>query len=91
MMGNAASAPGEQRCVLLATLGFIETQRGPSGEMSYAIILNPYLVLRRLHDAKHPGLREDKYIALIDRALEIGADDLDLPDPWRQLTSKATV
>lgn len=50
--------------------------------MSYALILNPYLVIRRLHDQKRPGLREDKYNALIERAGEIGAEDFDLPDPW---------
>jgi hypothetical protein len=67
---------------LLADLGFIETQSGPSGSMSYALILNPYLVIRRLHDQKRPGLREDKYNALVERAGEIGAEDFDLPDPW---------
>jgi hypothetical protein len=50
--------------------------------MSYALILNPYLVIRRLHDQGTPGLREDKYNALIERAGEIGATDLDMPDPW---------
>lgn len=50
--------------------------------MSYALILNPYLVIRRLHDLKTPGLREDKYNALVERAGEIGAEDLDMPDPW---------
>lgn len=67
---------------LLADLGFIETQSGPSGSMSYALILNPYLVIRRLHDQKRPGLRKDKYNALVERAGEIGAEDFDLPDPW---------
>jgi hypothetical protein len=67
---------------LLADLGFIAVQSGPSGTMSYALILNPYLVIRRLHAEKRPGLREDKYNALIERAGEIGADDFDLPDPW---------
>lgn len=68
---------------LLAELGFIEIQSGPSGAMSYALILNPYLVIRRLHDQKRPGLREDKYNALVERAGEIGAEDFDLPDPWK--------
>lgn len=67
---------------LLAQLGFIETQSGPSGAMSYALILNPYLVIRRLHNQKRSGLRRHKYNALVERAGEIGADDFDLPDPW---------
>jgi hypothetical protein len=66
----------------LADLGFIHTQGGASGAMSYALILNPYLVVRRLHDLKAPGLREDKYNALVERAGEIGADDFNMPDPW---------
>lgn len=74
---------------LLADLGFIAVQSGPSGAMSYALILNPYLVIRRLHAEKRPGLREDKYNALIERAGEVGADDFDLPDPWA--TSPAVV
>jgi hypothetical protein len=73
----------------LADLGFIETQSGPSGEMSYALILNPYLVIRRLHQQKCSGLREDKYNALIERAGEIGAEDFDLPDPWATDAAKA--
>jgi len=67
---------------LLAELGFIDIQGGPSGPMSYALILNPYLVIRRLHDQKRAGLRADKYNALIERAGEIGAEDFDLPNPW---------
>ncbi len=66
----------------LTDLGFIHTQGGASGAMSYALILNPYLVIRRLHDLKTPGMREDKYNALVERAGEIGADDFNLPDPW---------
>jgi hypothetical protein len=44
--------------------------------------LTPYLVIRRLRDQKVPGLRDDKYNALADRAGEIGADDFNIPDPW---------
>lgn len=75
---------------LLSDLGFIEIQSGPSGAMSYALIVNPYLVIRRLHDQKRIGLREDKYNALVERAGEIGADDFDLPDPWAPTTMTTT-
>lgn len=66
----------------IADLGFIKIQAGPSGGMSYALILNPYFVIRRLHERKTPGLREDKYNGLVDRAGEIGAEDFSLLDPW---------
>jgi len=70
------------RIKILANLGFIDVRPGASGPMSYALIFNPYLVIRRLHDQKHPGLRDDKYNALIERAGEVNATDFDLPDPW---------
>jgi hypothetical protein len=70
------------RMKILAELGFIDLKAGPSGPMSYALLLNPYLVIRRLMQKGHPGIRTDKYHALMERAGEIGATDLDMPDPW---------
>lgn len=81
-----ASQRGERtwrgRMKIIAQLGFIDIKEGPSGPMSYALILNPYLVIRRLAQEGHPGIRADKYNALMQRAGEIGASDLDMPDPW---------
>jgi hypothetical protein len=56
----------------LHKLSFIDLKSGPSGPESYALIWNPYLVIKCHHDSKTPGLREDKYNALVVRALEIG-------------------
>lgn len=70
------------RMKILANLGFIDLKEGPSGPMSYALILNPYLVIRRHKQQGHPGVREDKYNALVERAIEIGAADLNMSDPW---------
>jgi hypothetical protein len=75
---------------LLAELGFIDIKEGPSGPMSYALILNPYLVIRRHMQEGHPGVRADKYNALIQQAGEIGAADLDMPDPWTTPPADAT-
>lgn len=80
--GQRAERTWRARIKILADLGFIELQAGASGPMSYALILNPYLVIRRLHEQKNPGVREDKYNALIERAVEIGAADFSMPDPW---------
>jgi hypothetical protein len=80
--GQRAERTWRARIKILADLGFIELQAGSSGPMSYALILNPYLVIRRLRDQKNPGIREDKYNALMERAGEIGASDLSMPDPW---------
>lgn len=77
------------RMRILADLGFIDIKPGASGPMSYALIYNPYLVIRRHHEQGTPGIREDKFNALAERAGEIGAGDLGLPDPWE--TSAAQV
>ena len=75
--GQRAVMTWRARMKKLAELGFIDLKPGPSGDMSYAIIWNPYEVIKKLHSDKHPGLVEDSYNALIGRASEIGADDLD--------------
>jgi hypothetical protein len=80
--GQRGERTWRERMKILAELGFIDIKEGPSGPMSYALILNPYLVIRRHLHQKHPGIRVDKYNALMERAGEIGATDLDMPDPW---------
>jgi hypothetical protein len=81
--GQRGERTWRSRMKILADLGFINIKEGPSGPMSYALIFNPYLVIRRLRDhVKHPGMREDKYNALLERAGEISASDFDMPDPW---------
>lgn len=75
--GQRALTTWRGRMRKLAQLGFIGLKPGPSGDMSYAIIWNPYEVIKKLHDNKASGLAEDSYNALIGRASEIGADDLD--------------
>jgi hypothetical protein len=80
-----ASGFGGQRGVLtwrmriksLHEMGFIDLQPGPAGPMSYALLWNPYLVIRDHKERGTPGLRQDLYNALMARAAEIGAEDLD--------------
>lgn len=62
----------KSRLKILHDLEFINLQSGSSGPASYALILNPYKVIQKHHDRKTPGMREDKYNALVARALEIG-------------------
>lgn len=80
--GQRGERTWRERMKTLAELGFIDLKEGPSGPMSYALLLNPYLVIRRLMQQKNVGIRADKYNALLERAGEINADDLDMPDPW---------
>lgn len=73
--GQRAARTWTERMKSLRDLGFIDIKPGASGSLTYVLIFNPYHVLRRLWDAKTPGLTEGKYNALIDRSGEIGADD----------------
>ena len=65
------------RIRILMKLGFVQVKPGPSGELSYAIILNPYQVIKLHHKNKTAGMREDLFNGLLQRANEIGANDLD--------------
>ena len=69
--------------------GFIDIKPGAFGDMSYAILLNPYHALRRHYEANHPGVTEARYIALMARAHEIRAEDLDEELPSNPLTRTA--
>lgn len=75
--GQRAVTIWKDRIRTLAALGFIDIKPGPSGELSYALILNPYQVIQQHHHRKNPGVTADAYNALQQRATEIGADDLD--------------
>ena len=64
---------------ILSALGFIDIQPGPSGPLSYALILNPYRVIQKHRLKKVPGLTNELYNAFVGRATEIGADDCKPP------------
>lgn len=75
--GQRAERTWAEKIRKLAELGFIKIKGGQAGHLSHALILNPYLVIKKLHNDKHPGLSQEKYDALVERAIEIGATDLD--------------
>jgi hypothetical protein len=75
--GQRAVSTWRDRLRALAEFGFIETKPGPSGELSYALLVNPYQVIKKHHGKRHSGISEAAYNALQQRAIEIGADDLD--------------
>lgn len=75
--GQRALITWRDRVRALANLGFVDIKPGSSGELSYALILNPYIIIKE-HCAKpHSGITEEAYNALLQRSVEIGADDLD--------------
>lgn len=73
--GQRAVRTWKDRVKRLADLGFIDLKSGPLGDMSYAIFYNPYHVIKRAY--LKGEVQEDKYRALVIRANEIGAFDLD--------------
>jgi hypothetical protein len=75
--GQRAEQTWIGRIRLLAELGFINIQPGPSGPLSYALIYNPYQIVRRHREENNPGLNLQTYNALLSRVSEIGAEDLD--------------
>lgn len=76
--GQRAVRTWRERMQRLAELEFIDVKPGPAGDFGYALIFNPYIVLRSAHDTGVSGVRSDKYTALLVRASEIGATDLSL-------------
>jgi hypothetical protein len=65
----------KDRMQRLAQLGFIGTRPGPMGELSFAVIYNPYHVIKRAYLAKL--VLENKWQSLMIRANEINVFDLD--------------
>lgn len=56
-------------------------QAGKSRPMSNVIIWNPHYIIRFHDGQKTPGLTEGKYNALLERAGDIGANDMFDPMP----------
>lgn len=77
--GQRAERTWRGRLNILAALHFIGLKEGPSGPASYALIYNPYKVIQYHYEQKNPGVRADKYHALMERALEIGEESLSPP------------
>lgn len=73
--GQRALRTWKDRVRRLADLGFIDVQPGALGDLSYAIFLNPYHILKRHFIAGQ--INAAKWQALVIRALEIGAYDFD--------------
>jgi hypothetical protein len=75
--GQRAERTWAEKIRRLAQLGFIKAKEGQAGPLSHALIMNPYLVIKLLYESGQPGLSKEKYNALVERAIEIGATDLD--------------
>ncbi|PWU70682.1 hypothetical protein DK867_23455 [Ochrobactrum sp. POC9] len=67
----------KERVRKLEELGFLLTKPGVSGSLHYVQLWNPYIVIKQHKVNKTPGFPEDRYNALFERVLEIGAKDLE--------------
>lgn len=74
--GQRAVATWRERMKRLQELHFIDIKVGPSGPYSYALILNPYWVIAHHKKQKTKQFPQDRYVALFERTIEIGAKDL---------------
>jgi len=75
--GQRAVQTWTDRVKILHRLGFINVKPGPSGDLSYAVILNPYKVIKEMIKEGGPAIAEALMTGLIQRANEIGANDLE--------------
>lgn len=71
--GNRRVNTWAERLDILAELGFIRLAEGDEGTRSYAVILNPYSVIKQHKDQ----LPTDLYNALVARSSNVGASDMD--------------
>jgi len=74
--GQRAERTWRERIKKLDELGFIKIAPGPAGDLGYALLMNPYKVIKNHKNAGTPGLLSSRYTSLIMRAQETGADDL---------------
>jgi hypothetical protein len=73
--GQRALRTWKDRIQRLANLGFIGVKPGPLGGLSYAVVYNPYHVIKRAYLSGQ--VHENKWQALVIRANEVSAFDLD--------------
>jgi hypothetical protein len=77
--GQRAERTWRARLDILSKLHFIELKEGSSGPASYALIYDPYKIIKWHVENKTPGIRQDKYNALLERAAEIKEHSLSPP------------
>lgn len=68
----------KERVRKLEELEFIATKPGVSGSLHYVQIWNPYLVVSQHKTKGTEGFPADRFHALYERMLEIGATDLEI-------------
>ncbi|WP_201752122.1 hypothetical protein [Microvirga arsenatis] len=73
--GERAERTWASRMKILHDLGFIDIKDGPSGPISYVLILNPYKVVKEQYEKGNVDSKS--YNALMARMIEIKATDIE--------------
>ncbi len=73
--GERAVSTWKKRIKILDELGFIRTQAGSLDEFNYIVIYNPHIVIQEIRQRGKPPIIDRDYIALQQRAFEVGAKD----------------
>jgi hypothetical protein len=75
--GQRGEQTWKERMRQLVKLGFIKAERGPHGELSYVLIVDPIKVIEGHAQRKTPKLRKEYVNTLFERASQVKAPDLD--------------
>lgn len=70
-IGERSITTWREHIRVLKELGFIDYKPGQAGPMQFILLLNPYSVVKALREKG--WLQEGQYIAVLQRAMEIGA------------------
>ena len=73
--GQRSGTTWKRRMEILEELGFIKSKSGASGTFNYVLILNPYLIIKKIKE-EGKMIPENIYNGLLQRANDIGAKEL---------------
>jgi hypothetical protein len=76
--GERKSTVWKVRMRSLVKLGFIHTTEGDSGEFEHVLILNPYVVIKKIISSKPKAIPKQLVRSIAARAIDIGATDCEI-------------
>lgn len=72
----------------LAEIGFVDVRAGPKGPYQFILIFNPYQLLYQIHESDEKRIPSQYWMALVERAEEIGARDIETYEEALKKTEK---
>ncbi len=75
--GPSSERLWRERMRKLEELGFIEIASGGTQDISTVLLKNPHKVLKKLHQAKAPGLEERTYNTMVEQMAQHGMKDFE--------------